>query len=83
VVGFIGHASHRLCACQKPVTQLLGPTTLIGNNARRAGSNSPPRQHRRPEPELGLTRGSAHSFFPRFERPSDRGAQHAVPPRFQ
>jgi len=29
VVGFIGHASHRLRACQKPAAQLFGPTTLI------------------------------------------------------
>jgi len=29
VVGFIGHASHRLRACQKPAAGLLVPTTSI------------------------------------------------------
>jgi hypothetical protein len=55
-----------------------GPKTSIGNNVQRADNNSPPRSRRRIGLELGLVRGTAHTFFARFQSPSARGGQHSM-----
>jgi hypothetical protein len=55
-----------------------GPKTSIGNNVQRAGNNSPPRSRRRIGLELGLVRGTAHTFFARFQSPSARGGRHSM-----
>jgi hypothetical protein len=56
---------------------LRGPKTSIGNNVQRAGNNSPPRSRRRIGLELGLVRGTARTFFARFQSPSARGGRHS------
>jgi hypothetical protein len=56
----------------------LGLMTLIGNNARRAGSSFRPQLRRRIGLELGLAQGIAHSFFVRFDGPSSQGERHST-----
>jgi hypothetical protein len=49
------------------------PGTSSGNNARRAGSNSPPRSNCRPALRPGPAPDIAHNFVARFASPADAG----------
>src|ERR1043166_2239623 len=64
---WLGHRKLRQRVTAKSPISFLGSTTLILNNVRHIGSNSPPRQYRRLEPGLRPTPNSAHSFFVHFE----------------
>jgi len=64
-------------AASSPMS-FLGLMTLIGNNARRAGSSFRPQLRRRIGLELGLAQGIAHSFFVRFDGPSSQGERHST-----
>jgi len=55
-----------------------GPRTSICNNARRAGSSSPPRSNCRFGLQPGPAPDTAHSFFARFASPSARGGRHSM-----